>query len=76
MVGGQLCDMAYIVPMHVKPKFTYLLTISPECFIYALVNLICIGSGNGLTPVRRQAITWTNAGLLSIEPLETNVSEI
>ena len=26
MVGGQLCDMAYIVPMHVKPKFTYLLT--------------------------------------------------
>ena len=28
LVGGQLCDMAYIVPMHVKPKFTYLLTIS------------------------------------------------
>ena len=26
MVGGQLCDMACIVPMHVKPKFTYLLT--------------------------------------------------
>ena len=26
LVGGQLCDMAYIVPMHVKPKFTYLLT--------------------------------------------------
>ena len=25
LVGGQLCDMAYIVPMHVKPKFTYLL---------------------------------------------------
>ena len=23
-----------------------------------------IGSGNGLSPVRRQAITWTNAGLL------------
>ena len=21
-----ICDMAYIVPMHVKPKFTYLLT--------------------------------------------------
>ena len=26
LIGGQLCDMAYIVPMHVKPKFTYLLT--------------------------------------------------
>ena len=26
LVGEQLCDMACIVPMHVKPKFTYLLT--------------------------------------------------
>ena len=34
-----------------------------------------IGSGNGLSPVRRQAITWTNADLLSIGPLETNYSE-
>ena len=31
---------------------------------------------NGLAPVRRQAITWTNAGLLSIRPLGTNFSEI
>ena len=28
------------------------------------------GSGNGLSSVRRQAITWTNADLLSIGPLE------
>ena len=34
-----------------------------------------IGSDNGLSPVRRQAITWTNAGLLSIGPLGTNFSE-
>ena len=27
------------------------------------------GSGNGLAPHRRQAITWTNADLLSIVPL-------
>ena len=26
-----------------------------------------IGSGKGLVPVWRQAITWTNADLLSIE---------
>ena len=26
LVPCHLCDMAYIVPMHVKPKFTYLLT--------------------------------------------------
>ena len=31
--------------------------------------------GNGLLPVRRQAITWTNAGLLSIGSLGTNFSE-
>ena len=34
------------------------------------------GSGNGLSPVRRQAITWTNADLLSIGPSGTNFSEI
>ena len=39
-------------------------------------NLISIGSDNGLSPVQRQAIIWTNAGLLSIGPLETNFSEI
>ena len=27
-------------------------------------------------PGRRQAIIWTNAGLLLIDPLETNFSEI
>ena len=34
-----------------------------------------IGSDNGLSPGRRQAIIWTNAGLL-IGPLATNFSEI
>ena len=31
---------------------------------------------NGLSPGRRQAIIWTNAGLLLIGPLRTNLSEI
>ena len=35
-----------------------------------------IGSDNGLLPVRHQAITRTNADLLSIGPLERNFSEI
>ena len=39
-------------------------------------KLIAIGSDNGLSPGRRQAIIWTNAGILSIGPLETNFSEI
>ena len=39
-------------------------------------NLTIIGSDNGLSPGRRQAITWTNAGLLLIGPLGTNFNEI
>ena len=33
-------------------------------------------SGNGLSPVLRQAITWTNSALLSIGPLKLNFIEI
>ena len=39
-------------------------------------NLTIIGPGNGLSPVRRQAIIWTNAGILLIGPWGTNFSEI
>ena len=35
-----------------------------------------VGSDNGLSPGRRQAIIWTNAGILLIGPLGTNFSEI
>ena len=42
----------------------------------ASVNRVSIVSGNGLSSVRRQAITWTNAGLLSFGPFGTNFSEI
>ena len=39
-------------------------------------NLNIIGLDNGLSPGRRQAIIWTNAGILLIEPWGTNFSEI
>ena len=35
---------------------------------YASVNRVSIGSDNGLSPFRRQAIIQTIAGLLSIAP--------
>ena len=38
-------------------------------------NLTIIGSDNGLSPGRRQAITWTNVGILLIRPLGTKFSE-
>ena len=39
-------------------------------------NLTIIGSDNGLLSGRRQAITWTNIGILLIGPLGTNFSEM
>ena len=39
-------------------------------------KLTIIGSDNDLSPGRRQAIIWTNDGILLIGPLGTNFSEI
>ena len=39
-------------------------------------NLTIIGSNNGLSPVRRQAIIWINDEILLVGPLVTNFSEI
>ena len=39
-------------------------------------KLTIIGSDNSLSPGRRQAIIWTNVGILLIRPLGTNFSEI
>ena len=60
--------------------------ISPSAFVvlthWGWVTHICVGtntnidSDNGLSPGRRQAIIWTNAGILLIVPLATNFSEI
>ena len=38
----------------------------------------CVGNLTtiGLSPGQRQAIIWTNAGVLLIGPLRTNISEI
>ena len=46
--------------------------LTPIC----VVKQTIIGSDNGLSPERRQAIIWTNAGILLIGPLGTNFSEI
>ena len=44
--------------------------------LHASVNYTITGSDNGLAPHRRQAIIWTNDGILLIGPLETNFSEM
>ena len=40
------------------------------------VNQVSIGSDNGLSPIRLEAVIWTSAGLLSIGPVGRNFSEI
>ena len=51
--------------------------IKANAYMYICVSeLTIIGSDNGLSPGRRQAIILNNAGLLLIQPLGTNVSEI
>ena len=63
-------------------------TICPDMMIHVLPNnsgrvthicvgyLTIIGSDNGLSPCRRQAIIWTNAGISLIGPLGTNFNDI
>ena len=54
----------------------YITRLSPYCRIYASVNLVSIGSDNGLSPIRRKAIIYTSSELLSIGPFGINLSEI
>ena len=43
---------------------------------WSVSKLTIIGSDNGLSPGRHQAIIWANAGILLIRPLGANFSEI
>ena len=58
--------------MSLRPKLTHWGRVTYIC----VSKLTIIGSDYGLSPDRRQAIIWTNAGLLLIGPLGTNFSEI
>ena len=56
-------------------KFTLWLTHLGRDTHICVSELTINGSDNGLSPGRRQAIIWTNAGILFIEPIRTNFSE-
>ena len=54
----------------------------PVCLIHwgratqiCVGNLTIIGSDNGLSPGRRQAIIWTNDGILLIRPLRNKLQQ-
>ena len=44
--------------------------------IYASVDWIIIGSDNGLSLIKHQAIIWTNYDILQIRPKATRFNEI
>ena len=50
--------------------------LSEPMMVNLLTHICIIGSNNGLSPGQRQAIIWTNAGILLLAPLGTNFSEI
>ena len=59
--------------------FTGLITILihlPLLLHICIGKLAIIGSGNALSPVQHQAITWSNADLLSFGSLGINFSKI
>ena len=58
-----ICDTGYIL--------THWGRVTHMC----VGNLTIIGSDNGLSPERPQAIIWTNAGILLLGPLGTNFNE-
>ena len=91
-VTGRQCETYVITYWHTMyymkyaqfPRFRVFVTV---CYLSILThcgrvthisvdNLTINGSDNGLSPGRRQAITWTNIGILLIGPLGTNFSEI
>ena len=58
-----------------KQNYTISLTHWGRVTHICVSRLTITGSDNGLSPGRRQAIIWTNAGILLIWPLGTNFSE-
>ena len=56
--------------------YAIILTHGGQVTHICVSKLTIIGSDNGLSPGRHQAINWTNAGMLLIGPLCINFSEI
>ena len=78
-----------VIKCHGKSKHFFAVSLCGDVVLFGWTILthsgrathICVSkltidvSDNGLSPGRRQAIIWTNAGLLSFRPLRTNFSE-
>ena len=65
-----------VILVEVCLLFQYTDKTTAVLFLCGRHELTIIGSDNGLSPGRRQAMIWTNAGILLIGALGTNFSEI
>ena len=78
----RLISISAITGHHLSGEHVDLTDVVPDLTHWGRVTHICvskltiIGSDNGLSPSRRQAIIWTNAGILLIRPCGKNFSEI
>ena len=70
-----LMNNMVISPISYIYNFFFFLTHWCRVTHICISDLTSIGSDNGLSPGRRQAIIRTNAGILLIRPLGTNFSE-
>ena len=66
----------YIKTMLGSLSLTWLKTHRGRVTHICVSTQTIIGSDNGLSPGRRQAIIWTSAAILSIGPLGANFNEI
>ena len=67
-----LVELSYFDIIWIFNMLTHWGRVTHKC----VSKLTIIGSDNGLSPGWRQAIIWTNAGILLIRPLGTNFNEM
>ena len=72
---GNKYDPISAIGVHGQIHHIYPLTHLGRVTHICVSDLTSIGSDNGLSPGRRQAIIRTNAGILLIRPLGTNFSK-
>ena len=70
---NRLADVTLFFEVQLLKLWGYIIEAGWRIYVSKL-NII--GSDNGLSPDRRQAIIWTNAGILLIWPLGTHFSDM
>ena len=76
MLAVWITTMRHVIASYEEYTTPRLMTHSGRVTHTCVSKLTIIGSDNGLSPGRRQAIIWTNAGIWLIQTSRMNFSEI